>query len=163
MGKRITGRISTYVIVPLLCMAVIMGMGVFFTGASSASSESPTVPYTPGQTFIGSNFFTNLNGFVANINQLGGALQRIVPTTGPQFTDLTAYMDTGVALIKTLLGIPILIGSFIYDIVQIFLSFLPTTMPPELLGMIGILALIPIIYILFEIATAIRSPSVGKW
>lgn len=160
------GKVSTYLITALISIAIVMGTGAFYVSLSTADSFSPNPAYpNANQTYIGYNFFTNLNGFVTNVNELGNALQQITPdisNQNPQF-----FIDTslaGVAILKIILGIPGLVVTFIYDLVNMMLlGFLPTQAPPMFLAMIGILVLIPLIYILMEIASAIRPPGIAKW
>lgn len=159
------GKLSTYVIIPLVCIAAVMGAASYFVGSSVPDASTPTMPYqNANQTFIGQNFFTNLNGFIANVNDLGRALQQITPditNQNPQF-----FIDTslaGVAILKIMLGIPGLIVTFIYDVVRIMFFFLPAQPSILFMATISLLVLIPIIYIVMEVASAIRPPGIAKW
>jgi hypothetical protein len=159
------GKISTYIIIPLFCIMVIICAGAFYTGNSQVSIGNPNPAYPTTQVYIGNNFFTSITGFVNAVSELGNAVQRMSPTN-PSW-DIggmaVATVDAGIAIIKVLIGIPVLIASFIYDIVRLVLFFLPTVAPPELMLVISIAVLIPIIAILMELASAIRPPGLAKW
>jgi hypothetical protein len=159
------GKISTYIMIPLFCIMVIICMGAFYSGNIIASVGNPTPAYTTTQTYIGINFFTSINGFIASVNDLGKAVQNLASSTQALNIGgmVAAAADSGLNILKVLLGIPILIGAFIYDIVHLGLYFLPAVAPPELLLVISIATLIPILAILMEIASAIRPPGLAKW
>jgi len=157
------GRISSYIVIALITVACMMGAGIYYSGASTISTANPDPNYPQNQTFAGSNFFSSLSGFIGTVGELGSALQRITPTQGPQYTDLTAFVDASLAIIKILLQVPLLIVSFLYDMMRLLFFFLPAQAPPEFLVMIGILVLIPVVYVLFEIAAAIRGTSIRAW
>jgi hypothetical protein len=165
MENHTQGKVSTYLVIALVSIAVIMGTGAYYAGESVADGINPSPAYpNTAQSYIGQNFFTNLNGFVANVNDLGTALQQITPdisNQNPQF-----FIDTslaGVAILKIILGIPILIVTFIYDLVRIMLFFLPAQPSLLFISMVAILVMLPILYIAMEVASAIRPPGIAKW
>lgn len=160
------GKISTYIIIPIVCIMVVICAGAFYGGSSIASPTNPNPAYSANQTYIGTNFFKSINGFVANINELGAAVQLISPGTGTALDVgglAVAAAGAGIAVVKVFLGIPGLIISFIYDIVRLVFFFLPTNAPPELMLIISLATLIPILAILMELASAIRPPGLAKW
>ena len=93
-------------------------------------------------------------------------MQRMAPSNG-QSINLgglpIAALDAGVAVIKIFLGIPMLIGAFIYDMASLLLFFLPAQCPPALLTVIGMATLLPILAIILEIASSIKPPGLAKW
>lgn len=158
------GRISSYIIIPILCSMIVISFGAFFVG--SQTPANPNSPYSANQTYIGTNFFSSVTGFTNTINDLVAAMQRIVPTNG-QPTNVgglpVAAFDAGVAVVKIFLGIPTLIGAFIYDMASLLLFFLPAQCPPALLTVIGMATLLPILAIILEIASSIKPPGIAKW
>jgi hypothetical protein len=74
-----------------------------------------------------------------------------------------AGIDAGIAILKIFIGIPMLIGSFIYDLSRLLLFFLPSQAPPELMVVIGMAILLPILAIIMEIASSIKPPGLAKW
>jgi hypothetical protein len=167
MGGEMRGRISTYIIIPIVSIMVIICFGAFYTGATVASNMNPNPPYAnASQTYIGTNFFSSVNGFVANINNLQIALQGIQTSAlsgnvgGLAVSTITSAVD----IILVFLGLPVLVVSFIYDIVSLVtMGMLPTVAPPEFLIVIGMATLIPMMYILMELASSIRPPGLAKW
>jgi hypothetical protein len=158
------GRISTYIIIPIVCAIMVISFGAFFT--SSQTPENPQSPYQSNQTYIGTNFFSSVTSFTNSINQLVGAIQRLVPTSSQTLNVggmPVAAWDAGTAALKIFIGIPMLIGSFIYDISRLLLFFLPSQAPPELMVVIGMVILLPIIAIVLEIIGAFKPPALAKW
>ena len=158
------GRISSYIIIPIICSMIIISFGSFFV--SSQSPANPSSPYVSNQTYIGTNFFSSVTGFTNSINQLVGAIQRMVPTDMSLVNVggmAVAGIDAGIAILKIFIGIPMLIGSFIYDLSRLLLFFLPAQAPPELMVVIGMAILLPILAIIMEIASSIKPPGLAKW
>jgi len=143
---------------------IIISFGAFFVG--SQSPANPLSPYVSNQTYIGTNFFSSVTGFTNSINDLVTAMQTMVPTNGQQLNVgglPFAALDAGIAVIKIFLGIPMLIGGFIYDLASILLFFLPAQCPPALLTVIGMATLLPILAIILELASSIKPPGLAKW
>jgi hypothetical protein len=158
------GRISSYIIIPIICAMVVIAFGSFFV--SSQKAANPNSPYVSNQTYIGTNFFSSVTGFTNSINQLVGAIQRMVPTDMSLVNVggmAVAGIDAGIAILKIFIGIPMLIGSFIYDLSRLLLFFLPAQAPPELMVVIGMAILLPILAIIMEIASSIKPPGLAKW
>lgn len=146
-------------------MILIVCAGAFYTGSSQPSQWNPHPNYPQNQTYIGINFFSSINNFVSTINELGTAIQQIVPAASSLDVGglSVAAAGSGIAVIKILIGIPMLISSFIYDLVRLLFFFLPAVAPPELMVVISIIVLIPIIAILMELASAVKPPGLAKW
>jgi len=161
------GKISTYIVIPLICIIVVICAGAFYTGNSQVTPNNPDPNYkNANQTYIGVNFFTSINSFVSSINDLGAAVQLVSPGSGSSLDVgglAVAATGAGIAIVKIFLGIPLLIVSFIYDIVRLVFFFLPVVAPPELMVVISIATLLPILAILMELASAIRPPGLAKW
>jgi hypothetical protein len=163
-AKMMQGKISSYIIIPIICAMVVICFGAFFV--SSQTTSNPLSPYQANQTYIGTNFFSSVTGFTNSINQLVGAIQRMVPTDSNPLNVggmAVSTWDAGTAIIKIFIGIPILIGSFIYDIVRLLLAFLPAQAPPELFIVISMAVLLPILAIIMELASSIKPPGLAKW
>lgn len=160
------GKISTYIIIPIIVAMVVICFGAFYSGASQITLGNPSPNFPQNQTYIGTNFFSSVTGFTNNINDLVGAVQRMVPQAGQSYNIgglPFATIDAGVAVLKIFIGIPVLIGAFIYDIVRLLFAFLPANAPPELLVVISMAILLPILAIILEIVSSIKPPGLAKW
>jgi hypothetical protein len=161
------GRISTYLVIPIICTMIIICFGAFFVGETVASNMNPNPPYqNASQTYIGTNFFSSINSFVASIESLRIALNQVQidAVTGNLIGLPVSSATAAIQIIFTFLGLPVMVVSFIYDIVSLVsLGLLPTVAPPEFLIVIGMAVLIPMMYIFMEIASSIRPPGLAKW
>lgn len=156
------GLLSSWVIAPLICIALLIGITAFYSAGAVPSASNPSPPY-PTNSTVNLQILVGASQFTTGVNNFGTAINQITQPQSSIADQLGAFTDAGIAIIKVMASIPQMIGGFVWDIANAFLTVLPDDPNGTLVQMIGIVVIIAIVAFLFALANIVRNVGLGSY